>query len=74
MTSAEGISVLEKINNKIAELLAQGKSIVKEAKAQPKKPVISPAQRMKTKVIQTIMGDFDEMVVDKWMDGEFEKI
>ena len=74
MTSAEGISVLEKINNKIGELLAQGKSIVKEVKAQPKKPVISPAQRMKTKVVQTIMGDFDEMVVDKWMDGEFEKI
>lgn len=74
MVSADGTSVLDKINAKIAELLVEGKSIVKEIKAEPKKPVITPAQRMRTKVVQTIMGDFDEMVVDKWMDGEFDKI
>lgn len=68
------IGVLDNINERIADLLKIGKKILKEIKAQPAKVVITPAQRMQKKVAQTIMGDFDEMVVDKWMDGEFKNI
>ena len=68
------LGMLDKINERISELLALGKKIVKAQKAEPKKVVISPAQRMQKKVANTIMGDFDEMVVDQWMDGNFDKI
>ena len=68
------MGIIEKVNERIAELLIMGKAIVKEIKNQPVKVVISPAQRMQKKVATTIMGDFDEMVVDKWMDGEFKDI
>lgn len=68
------LGILDNINNRIADLLKIGKEKLKEIKAQPPKVVITPAQRMQRKVTQTIMGDFDEMVVDKWMDGEFKNI
>lgn len=68
------LGVLDNINERIADLLKIGKKILKEIKAQPPKVVISPAQRMQKKVATTIMGDFDEIVVDKWMDGEFKDI
>ena len=66
--------MLDKINERIAELLTLGKTIVKAQKAEPKKVVITPAQRMQKKVAETIMGDFDEIVVDQWMEGNFDKI
>ena len=68
------LGILDKVNERIAELLVMGKAIVKEIKNQPEKVVISPAQRMQRKVANSIMGDFDTMVVDKWMDGEFKDI
>ena len=68
------LGMLDKINERIAELLTLGKSIVKAQKAEPKKVVITPAQRMQKKVAETIMGDFDEIVVDQWMEGNFDKI
>ena len=68
------LGILDNINERIADLLKIGKEKLKEIKAQPPKVVITPAQRMQRKVTQTIMGDFDEMVVDKWMDGEFKNI
>ena len=68
------LGMLDKINERIAELLTLGKTIVKAQKAEPKKVVITPAQRMQKKVAETIMGDFDEIVVDQWMDGNFDKI
>lgn len=68
------LGVLDNINERIADLLKVGKKILKEIKSQPAKVVISPAQRMQKKVATTIMGDFDEIVVDKWMDGQFNDI
>ncbi len=51
------------------EIIAEEKE---EKKQKAKKPVISPAERMRMKVVDTIMGDFDEMVVDSWMDDVYD--
>lgn len=51
------------------EIVAEEKE---EKKQKAKKPVISPAERMRMKVVDTIMGDFDEMVVDSWMDDVYD--
>ena len=67
-------NILDRINERIANLLKEGQAKLRAAKNAPTKVVITPAQRMRKKVAQTIMGDFDTMVVDEWMDGNFDKI
>jgi len=58
-------------------LLPEGLILLKDKKeiqeTKPKKPVISPHERTRRKVISTIYGDWDEMVIDKWMDGKYDK-
>jgi hypothetical protein len=60
---------------KYDECLKLAKEIIveekQEEKEKAKKPVISPADRMRMKVIDTIMGDFDEILVDAWMEDNF---
>ena len=51
----------------------EGRKIKKEIDKKPKAVVIPPAERMRRKVISTIYADFDTMVVDKWMEGIFDK-
>lgn len=65
--------LLERVHNKIFEAEALGKVTVKEEDNKPKPVVIPPAVRMRQKVMETIWHDFDTMVVDKWMEGEFDK-
>lgn len=67
-------SILERMSDNISKLLKEGQEKLKAVKNAPAKVVISPADRMKKKVCNTIMGDFDTMVVDEWMDGNFDKI
>jgi hypothetical protein len=61
----------------LRELLKEGHVILKELgiqkEAKPKVEVISPHERQRIKVMNTIAGDWDEMVIDKWMDGIFDK-
>lgn len=64
----------ERIANRIAEFLEEGKVLEAEFVTKPKKKVIPPAERMRKKMMETIYVDFDELVVDKWMDGNFDKI
>jgi hypothetical protein len=66
-------ALLERIHNKIFEAEALGKVTVKEEDNKPKPVVIPPAVRMRKKVMETIWHEFDTMVVDKWMEGEFDK-
>ena len=66
--------ILDNMNERIAGLLKEGQAKLKAAKNAPKKVVISPAQRMQKKVADTIMHDFDTIVVDEWMDENFDKI
>jgi hypothetical protein len=58
-------------------LLPEGKELLKEKskvkESKPKPIVISPHERQRIKVMNTIAGDWDEMVIDKWMEGVFDK-
>ena len=65
--------LIERVHNKIFEAEALGKITAKEEDNKPKPVVIPPAVRMRRKVMETIWHDFDTMVVDKWMEGEFDK-
>ena len=62
----------ERFKTRIEEKLELGKQILKEKASKPKKVVISPAERLKRKFYETVYEDWDILVVDKWMDGEFD--
>jgi hypothetical protein len=64
---------LESVNAHLRAMEKEGAKIKKEADKKPKVVPISPAVRMKRKVLDTIYADFDTMVVDKWMDDIFDK-
>jgi hypothetical protein len=68
---------VERMKVKIAEYLVEAKRLEKildEQKAkEPKKIVISPYERTRRKVLNTVAADWDEMVIDQWMEGEFDK-
>jgi len=64
---------LESVNAHLRAMEKEGAKIKKEADKKPKVVPISPAVRMKRKVLDTIYADFDTMVVDKWMDNIFDK-
>ena len=73
----EGYPLTEDMVNEMHDFLKdcekEGKRIKKAADAKPKVIPISPAVRMRKKVLDTIYHDFDTMVVDKWMDNIFDK-
>ena len=58
----------------LKEKVIQGNSIVVEKKEIKKNapPVISPAQRAYMNMMETIHADWDEMVIDSWIDGNFK--
>jgi len=66
---------IERTNAKFSKFLKEGSKLkaVDDEKKKDKKPVISPHERTRLKVLNTIVGDWEEMVVDLWMDGEFDK-
>lgn len=51
----------------------EGRAIQKVEDKKPKPIVISPAERVRRKVMQTMYHSWDTMVIDKWMDGIFDK-
>ena len=57
-----------------SELLESAKLVVEEKKEEQKKkpPQISPVERTRRKVIDTVYGDFQEEVVDQWIDGNYK--
>ena len=70
-------SFIDESHEYLKECLEVGKKELAESvetkAVKPKKPVISPQERTKRKVLNTIVGDWDKMVIDKWMDGKFDK-
>ena len=58
---------------RLKEKVEKGKLVLTEKKEIQKSapPVISPAQRAYTNMIETIHADWDNMVIDSWMDGNF---
>ena len=72
--SLERLGIADNIRDRLSKLLEEGKKIVKEIQNEPTKVVISPAERMQKKVMETIYYDFDTIVVDSWMDNNFDNI
>ena len=68
---------VERMKVKIADYLVEAKALEKvldeQKEKEPKKRVISIYERTRRKVSTTIAADWDEMVVDKWIEGEFDK-
>jgi len=61
----------EKVKTNIAEKMVEASKIIDEAKAKVKaKPVITIQDRMRAKMHQTVMVDWD-MLIDEWMDGKY---
>ena len=64
---------LESINEHLWAMEKEGAKIKKELDKKPKVVPISPAERVRRKVMQTMYHSWDTMVIDKWMDGIFDK-
>ena len=68
---------IEAAHDYIKECMRVGKKIYLEKKAErdakPKPKVIPPQERLRQKVNNTIIANWDNMVIDKWMEGEFDK-
>ena len=68
---------IEAAHDFLKQCMLEGKKIYLEKKeerdSKPKPRIIPPQERLKKKVSATIGADFDKMVVDKWMEGEFDK-
>ena len=68
---------IEAAHDFLKQCMLEGKKIYlekkKERDSKPKPRIIPPQERLKKKVSATIGADFDKMVVDKWMEGEFDK-
>lgn len=64
----------DRVLKALLEKVELGKEILKtktaEKKAAP--PPISPAQRAYNNMIETVHADWDEKVIDEWMDGNFK--
>lgn len=63
------------IKAKMDDLLAYAEEQIEvpedEVDATPVKVVISPQQRMRVKMTETILADFEDTIVDGWMDNKF---
>ena len=64
----------DRVLKSLLEKVELGKEILKTKKAEKKAapPPISPAQRAYNNMIDTIHGDWDDKVIDEWMDGNFK--
>ena len=65
---------LEAISDRLFACENAGSLIIKEEDKKPKPVVIPIQERTRIKVMSTIYGDFDEMVIDQWMDDNFDNI
>ena len=64
---------IEEMHDLLRECEKQGALIKQDIDSKPKAAVIPPAERVRRKVMQTMYHSWDTMVVDKWMDGIFDK-
>ena len=64
----------DRVLNSLLEKVKLGTEILKTKRAEKKAapPPISPAQRAYNNMIDTIHGDWDDKVIDQWMDGNFK--
>lgn len=63
---------LDFVNNRIRDLVAEGEKIkLEKLKESPPKPVISPQERTRRKVLDTIYMDWDSTIVEGWFDENY---
>ncbi len=64
----------EQKDEQLWELQREGSKVIKEeVKTKPKKPVISIQERTRQKVLDTIYADYDDNIVEGWMDGKYDE-
>ena len=63
--------MLTKIKDKIDAAEKRGSKITKELDSKPKPPVISPAERTRIKLLETLYPEFDEVIVEGWLNENF---
>lgn len=68
--------LIERTNVKFAKFLEQGNKLKKVDDKEQKTlaPIISPIERTRRKMYNTIYVDWDTMVLDNWMDDKFDKL
>ena len=59
------------LEEKLREFERQGSLIKKQESKKPKAPVISPQERTRAKVMDTIYAEWDEIIVEGWFDGNY---
>lgn len=63
---------LEPVNQRLRDLVKEGEKIkLEKAKESPPKPVISPQERTRKKVLETIWVDWDSTIVEGWFTENF---
>ena len=63
---------LEAVNQRLRDLVKKGEKIkLQKLKESPPKPVISPQERTRRKVIDTIYMDWDSTIVEGWFDENY---
>lgn len=49
----------------------EGSKIIKDVSDKPKKPVIPPAERTRLKLLDTLYAEFDEIIVEGWLNEDY---
>ena len=63
---------LEAVNQRLRDLVKKGEKIkLQKLKESPPKPVISPQERTRRKVLDTIYMDWDSTIVEGWFDENY---
>jgi hypothetical protein len=62
---------LEELNNRFYALEKEGAQIAETTPDKPKKVMIPPAERTRLKLIDTLLADFDEHIIDGWIEGNY---
>lgn len=63
---------LDSVNLRLIDLVREGEKIkLEKLKENPPKPVISPQERTRRKVIDTIYNDWDSTIVEGWFDEDY---
>jgi len=63
---------LEPVNQRLRDLVKEGEKIkLEKLKESPPKPVISPQERTRRKVVETIWSDWDSTIVEGWFTENF---
>jgi hypothetical protein len=64
-------SILSKINERLVEFEVEGQAIKQAEPKVERKPVIPPAELTRRKVLETMWGDWDEIIIEGHFDEDY---